>query len=527
MSGRFRIPGGPLLTALLVSGCQAAAPDPIPAPPPIPPEVFARFEFAPATGNTALEPVHVLGASTRADEEGVDAPAAALELGDVLLSVERHFPLVLAALEEVEIAEGRLQEARGGFDTRLLSRGEAELEGFYGSERLDVSVVQPTPLWGATFSGGYRLGTGDFAVYDGKAKTNGGGEFRVGMSLPLLQDRAIDPRRVKVWEARLEREQADPKILEKRLAATRRATDAYWKWVAAGRVREIALRVLALAEDRTDQLELAVREGLLAPITLTENQRLIVSRRNSLLRAERGLQEAAIALSLYWRDADGQPRVPAEAALPYEFPTPRPADEVLLPGDEDLALAQRPELRAARLELQAKELERSLARNAWLPQLDLGVIASQDVGDAVGFPDDKGPFEFGALLSLEVPLQRRDATGRQRRLSAEIARQGREVQYLGDVIVAEVRDARSSLMQSWLRIEQASENVRLANELADAERLQLAAGESDLLRVNLREEQAALAASALVDVLREYFRSLTAYRAVLGVPFEGTPGVGS
>lgn len=512
-----------VLAAGSLAACQAAPPR-LPGPPArLAPEVLERFTLAPPESPPALEPVHLLGRSASADEEGTGAPAAAIELDDVLDAVERHFPLVLAAREEIEIAEGALQRARGGFDTRLESRGEFDVEGFYDRDRFDVAVEQPTALWGLGFEGGYRFGGGDFPVYEGGEKTNEDGELRLKMSLPLLQSRTIDPRRVELWRARLGRQQADPIVQAKLLETTRDAAEAYWAWVAAGRLREIAVRQLALAEDRREQVELAVAEGFLAPINLTENQRLIVDRQARLVGAERRLQETAIALSLYWREADGRPAVPDDGLLPYEFPAPRPAADVLIGGDDVLAIEQRPEVRAVRLDLEKLALERDLARNAILPRLDLGVFASRDLGAAVNVPDDKGDLELGALLTLEVPLQRRRARGTGRELQAKLSQLERKAQFLREVIVSDVQDARSALTQSWLSIGQARENVRLANELADAERFQLAAGESDLLRVNLREQQAAAAAASFVDVLEKYFRALAGYRAVLGVPYSSPP----
>jgi hypothetical protein len=38
--------------------------------------------------------------------------------------------------------------------------------------------------------------------------------------------------------------------------------------------------------------------------------------------------------------------------------------------------------------------------------------------------------------------------------------------------------------------------------------------------VNLREQQAAVAALSLVEVLEEHFRSLAEYRAVVGLPYD-------
>ena len=506
------------LTALLLAGCQAAPNSPLRAPRPLPPEVFQRFELDDPVEPFALEPIHVLGVSVEADAEGVDAPAASIELNDVLESVERHFPLILAAREELAAAEGALLAAEGGFDTQLAARAGTDLEGFYRTDRLDFGVRQPTALWGLDVEGGYRLGSGDFAVYDGGDETNDGGEFRLGLNIPLLQGRAVDPRRIELWRARLERDRAEPFLLERRLLVTRDAAEAYWRWLAAGRVREIAVRLLALAEDRAEQIQVAVDEGQLAPINLVENRRLIVDRQAEQVRAERRLQETAIALSLYWRDAEGRPAVPLDGLLPYEFPAPRDVATVLVPGDEALALEQRPEVRAVELRLEQARLELGLAENELLPRLDLNLRASQDVGAAASVPDDKEEFALGAVLSFDVPFQRRTARGDARRLAARLEQLRQEARLVRDVVVTDVQDARSALVQSWQRIGQARENVRLASELADAERFQLEAGESDLLRVNLREQQAAVAAADLVEVLEEYFRAHTAYRAVLGVP---------
>lgn len=508
------------LALLVFTGCQVAAPTPSGAPGPIAPSVLSRFDLETPQEVAPLEPVHVLGASPAADEEGIDAPAASIEFEDVLTSVERHFPLVLAAQEEVAIAEGRLTAARGGFDTSLKANGLTELEGFYESDRFKLNLVQPIRDFGATFRGGYKLGRGTFADYDGEEQSNRDGELSAGVTLPLLQGRAIDPRRVALWRARIERQAADPFVLAKRLEAMRKAADAYWEWVAAGRQREVAVRLLALAEGRRQQITLAVEEGLLARINLTENQRLIVDRQSDRIRAEQKLRETAIKLSLFWRDSQGMPRVPGDDALPYEFPVPHVAEDVILTEDEAFALRHRPEVRSIQLAMERLELDGDLARNALLPTLDFDFFASQDYGEAASTPDDKGDLELTAMVTLDVPLQRRKAKGKLRELESKLVKLEREAQFVSEVIVTEIQQARTALIQSWERIAQAEENVTLANELAEAERFQLGLGQSDLLRVNLREQQAAEAAAELIKVLQEYFIALTTYRAVLGIPHD-------
>ena len=144
------------------------------------------------------------------------------------------------------------------------------------------------------------------------------------------------------------------------------------------------------------------------------------------------------------------------------------------------------------------------------------MAASKDSGEASSLPDEKDPFELKAALRFDVPLQRRTARGKLRALEAKLERAELKLRFGQDRVLLEVRDATSALRQSWLRIGQAQENVRLANEIADAERVQFEEGESDLFRVNLREQQAALAEDKLVEAYGEYFRARAAYRTVLG-----------
>jgi hypothetical protein len=86
-------------------------------------------------------------------------------------------------------------------------------------------------------------------------------------------------------------------------------------------------------------------------------------------------------------------------------------------------------------------------------------------------------------------------------------------------IAAGVMDGASALKQIWLSIDQVSEHVKLALEIEQIERLKLNEGESDLLRVNLREQKTASAAAKRVDVITEYFWRLADYRASLGLNY--------
>jgi len=503
--------------ALLLSACVGDAPVVRPVAGAVP-DVVLRTRVSAQRAAQDVTPIALVDAAParRAPERAAET-GDELQLFELLENVERHFPLLLAAQEEIALAEAEQLAARGRFDLRVIAQGDYAVDGYYQNEQTRLGLEQPTGLGGTTFFGGYKLGTGDFPIYDDGLRSNEGGELNAGLRVPLLAGRAIDPRRLAVWRAELSRAQADPAIAAKRLEVARRAAHAYWKWVAAGQKRLIFERLLRLAEDRQATIEQSAALGDLPPLSVDDNQRLVVERRAIMVDAERELQRAAIELSLYLRSAEGAPRQPEASELPIAFPVSLMPDQVVAGDDGQRALRLRPELRTLNLELDKLQLELEQARNDLLPRLDVGAAVSQDLGDDVTVTDTKGPFELDLFFRFEVPLQRRTAEGRARELEARQRKARRELQFAADSVTAEVQDAASELQQAWESIALVRESARLASILEDAERAALGLGDSNLIDVNIREQQTAAAAARLIDSLATYFRALADYKAALGV----------
>jgi outer membrane protein TolC len=488
----------------------------------VPPDLAMIQRFAESDELPGQPVVALLGSTDDSEaEDGNQIEAGGpLTFEEVLTSVEQQFPLVIAALQEFDIASARLLAAEGGFDLRAKGAGKLSPQGFYESEEAKLVFEQPTSFNGATLFGGYKLGSGDFPIWEGGLKTNEDGEFSAGVRLPLLQGRTIDPRRVALWKARVGQVQVDPIVLQKRLEATVKAANSYWKWVASGQKLLIARRLLTLADSRQEGIAIKVGEGALSDLAITENQRLVVERQSIVIQAERNLQQAAIALSLFWRGPNGEPVVVDDSRLPQALPVPRDPSLLIRDSDIDSALRNRPELQSLELEVTQLELDRQLAENKLLPKLDLSAAASQDFGTAVSTPDDKGPFEFDVFLNFDVPIQRRAASGKLRAIEAKTVQVERKLQFARESIIAEVQDGQSAVLQTWRRLALLRENAALAAELEQAELVFLDEGESELLIVNLREQQTASAASKLVDVVAEHFRAIADYRASLGLPYD-------
>ena len=254
-----------------------------------------------------------------------------------------------------------------------------------------------------------------------------------------------------------------------------------------------------------------VQSGLIRPIVLTDNQRLIVSRQIALVQARRRFEASAIALSLFFRDPLGNPIVSGRDRLPGEFPSLARPEDAAVPRDIELAFVARPEVRRIRLQRDRTEIDRKLAKNNMLPNLDVGASVSQDFGNARY--KDKSRVEVEAGVELKIPLQRRDAQGRLAAAEAQLDRLETEEGFARDRIAAEVRDSFSAWMAAFDQTTQTRTNVELAQTLEEAEQVLFERGSADLLALQIRELATFEARVLEIDAIAEFFRAQADYHA--------------
>jgi cobalt-zinc-cadmium efflux system outer membrane protein len=433
-----------------------------------------------------------------------------LTLEEVIASVDRHHPPLEAAAQRVLAAEGLRLSAEGAFDLTLGTRVSGNFFGYYEYGRLDVSLSQPTPFWGATFVGGWRIGRGfarggipDYYRYD---ETFDGGELRLGAVVPLWRDGPIDSRRATLWRAEHNVEATREDRDARRLRIVYAATEAWVRWVAAGQRHRVARELLALAEDRDAQIAARVRAGAIPAIEHLENRRAILERRQALVAARRLLEQRALSLSIYLRGDDGSPLVVSPERVPSALAalTPAAANEA---DDIARAIEHRPELRRFAAQRRAAQVSVDLADNQFSPRVDLSVMGSLDVGGP-GVSDPERAYEIQralerpqleTMLTLQVPLQFRDARGRIDQSRAELAALDADLELARDQIAVEVRDARSAIRAATENVQITEQSAEVARLVADAERVRFEAGASSLLVVNLREAAAAAAAQSAID----------------------------
>lgn len=438
-----------------------------------------------------------------------DRVSAELQLEQVLRSSLDHFPAIQAAVQETLIRQGRVTGALGAFDLALEQNAKLR-GGYYDGRTLDNRLVKPLPLANATTFAGYRVSNDDFPVYEDEYVTNDGGEFNLGIVFSLWRDRGIDPRRFEVAAARLGAQEAELDLALARITTQRNATRAYWAWVVAGKRLAVYRGLVELAEQRVRAFERRAEAGDIATINLVENRQNLLRRQALATDQQRDFDARAIELSLYLRDARGDPLLPDDDALPAAVSdtTVRVADaDVLI----EAVLAVRPEL--ARLDTQ-RAIERkrlALAENELMPRVDLGIKGAHDLGD--GARSRQG-FEAIIDLTVSIPLERRRGEGRVAETRARLDQLGFERALAEQRLGNEIRKLGTTINAMRELVALTGDEAEQAETMEQAERERFAAGASDFFLVNLREERSADAHIRHLDARLRYLQSVADLHAI-------------
>lgn len=449
------------------------------------------------------------------DQAAATARVPQLYIEDVILSATESFPAIREVAQLRTIAIGSQISAMGEFDDKLEGFTINQPLGFYENYRHGVALKRPLIMGGTAYTG-YQLGDGFFEPWYGERETDEGGEFKFGIDIPLLQNRAIDPRRTAVRLASLDVQRASPELYQQVLTTQFEAAGAYWIWVASAKQYEISLELMELAEQRVDQIQKQIDAGDVAPIVGIDNRRLLASRRAKLIESRQKLDASAIKLSLYFRDDMGRPTRPAFEARPKDFPA-LPTDQINEDAEIRRAITNRPELAILGIIEAQTRAELRLAINQRLPEISFGTEISQDVGGATSSKGDKSETRLEAGLIGNVPIQRRKAIGKAQSLRGKLAQIDAKRQLTTDKIVNDVRQAITMYEAALLRLEQARLTKELALETLKAGEIAFTAGDIDILLLNIYEQAYADAGVDVIAAQAELFTAEAMLMTATGV----------
>jgi outer membrane protein, heavy metal efflux system len=449
----------------------------------------------------------------------------AFTLRDVIRSTEKSFPMMRAADAETSVATGRLQTSEGEFDVRVRGNGSRVFGDQYNTGRFDALVEKPTSIWGASLFAGYRSSTGTFPPYYGLSDAPAPGQMRAGVNVPIIRDGPTDKRRTGLAQAEIGQDAAVQFSAQQKIEIRKDATILYWEWLAAVKRLEVYEGLLQVAKERGEQLEKQVKRGDLPRFDVDDNQRAILQRESQMVAAERSLQEASYRLGLYLRDEQGAPRVVArsEGVEPLALPSdiehapygPLPRTELKV--NEKAAIMMRPDVIRLRARKQQVELDAALAKNQTLPRLDLQVGAVRNMASGLYAKFGNG-FEVGA--GIEIPLQVNVAEGQGQSARAILIQIEAQEELLMQRVEQELRDILSALEQSRKRVELATLEYKTAHDLELGERKRFKLGSSNLIFVNLREQQTSEAMVRQINSKIDYLRALARYDAAIATKYE-------
>ena len=427
-----------------------------------------------------------------------------LHFDEVLRSVSSHDPRIRGAVERLRGAQAKTTAARGAFDPRLEGGAKVLTGGYYDMRSANVEIRQPTTVWGSEIFVGYQIGLGineRWPTYRDN-QTLSSGEVRAGIEVPIWRGGLIDPERAERSRALHNEEAADHALSVTKLDLELAAAQAYWRWASAGQNREVATSLLQLAEQRDEQLRRRLEAGSIPEFDVLDNERILLERRAWMVAAERAFEEAAFELSLFLRDSTGLSVVAGSERVPerLEF---EPLEDLAVQQAITQVLECHPELGRARAGLQAAEVDQTLTRNRVAPDLRAIFEYSRDLGDLTGTVFDVtlpgNVFEVGVQLSM--PLLLRGDRGRRDMARAEVGEKQARLHFIADQLRARTRDAASAVRAAQERVHLTEDVVDTAARLAEGERRRFEVGSSNLVFVNLREQQAAMARMQHIEAL--------------------------
>jgi outer membrane protein TolC len=270
---------------------------------------------------------------------------------------------------------------------------------------------------------------------------------------------------------------------------------------------------VALAQKVLEENRRRVEVGVLPPVDILEAEVGVKARERELLDARRAYLDALDALAVLL-DAVGEIEVADETMGQPQLAT-----------DEEAglrsALERRPDLLRQLKGIERLGIERTVARNQVLPQLDLIGSYShkglgEDYNDAMDdiFSEDFENWEVG--VNLSYPLGNRAARNEYRRSQLRLRGEQARLAQLRETARQEIRAAIRQLEVSGKKIEAAASGRDLAEERLRTLLKRKEVGLATTRDVLEGEEDLALAQTDHSAALADYNRAITAYLRVTG-----------
>jgi outer membrane protein TolC len=370
--------------------------------------------------------------------------------------------------------------------------------------------------------------------------------FEVAFSQPLLKDRAVDAARFQYVIAKRNQQSSELQFKESAVQTVAAVKQAYWTLKATRANVVVQQRSLELAQELSRQTKIRVDAGQIPPLDLVQADAEVAQRRENLIRATTGDDDAEDRLRRLIMDP-ADPSFWRTRLDPVEEPTNREAtpdiDAVVAK-----ALGERLDLSRANLDLENAKATVDFLDNQRLPDVRLetsyrgnGLAGSQFIrsggfpgtvigsrsrgfGDALGqaFGTDYPAWSFGVTVNYPVGHSFEDAS----RARAEIERRqtAQRISSLRLEAAETIRQAGRQIRSTAERIDAAKAGATLAEERLTSEQRRYDAGLSTTFLVTQAQRDLLQAQVNLLQTTLDYESALVNFEAVQQAPTASAAG---
>jgi outer membrane protein TolC len=356
----------------------------------------------------------------------------------------------------------------------------------------------------------------------------------------LLQGFGFGPNLRFIRTAKNNREISDIAFRDQVITTVSQIENIYWNLVSAYEDLRAKQRALDLANKLLSDNQKQVQIGTLAPIEVVSAQSEVAARKQDLIISQTNLQLQQLQIKNALTRNTSDPLLTDAEVIPTD--TMRLADIEPVEPTEDLvreALAHRPELAEAQIDLTNRDITKKAAKNALLPTLDAvafygasalggdqnalntcgaatasslfctqpGTIGANGLGSTLGNLFNSTAPDKGIGFNLTIPIRNRAAQADQVRSELEYRQAQMRLAQLQNTIRIEVRNAQFAVQQNRARVDAATSGRKFAAETLDAENKKYALGASTSFNVLQDQRDLATAESNLVAATSAYEQS--------------------
>jgi outer membrane protein TolC len=460
--------------------------------------------------------------ATAASSEG--SPIV-LSLGEAVeTSLRENLGLQLRR-EDVAFAEGSALAEEGSFDA-LVSADIGATEKRTAPVTEFSAEKERTAAWNASVKKRFTTGTEMDLTWDnGNLDTDSNiylfdpvysTGLKLGLSQPLLQGLGSEVQMADLNSARSQLEARSFLVDSDAADLAARVKNAYWELVFAHQNLEVLQLSLKLAQRLRDDTAARISAGKLADIDLYQPESEVAQREQDLITGERAIGIAEDNLKLLMNSRDW--------LAPYN-PVDLPPVAPVSPSIRDVAekaLENRPDIKAAALQIQASEYQVKKSENQILPALNLvGAVGYGGTADTYGsafdstFDDSDTQWQVG--LTFSRPFDNSQAQGQYRQALATHNRNQTSLELLKQEIRRTVRVTVRDVELALKAIDATEKTAIATQKRLEAEQIKFDAGRATTLDVLIAQQDFARALSTQNRSKVAYAQSLAELDRIQGL----------